>query len=148
MLRSGIGTLLTYFLYIIHTFQGIKKQNGQQIFPLSNLDHSWGSGADHPFENSFPVFYFNSEPLDRPGFFFLPLSLKQHLIYQMLPPEVMKMEVLPISIKYMQIILPFPCKDPIRVSIHGVQNVLQLSGDPIGIALPVYIEFPVFAGDL
>lgn len=38
MLRSGIGTVLIHFLYIIHTFHTIKTQKGQQIFPLSNLD--------------------------------------------------------------------------------------------------------------
>ena len=48
----------------------------------------------------------------------------------------------------MYIILLLPCEDEIRVTVNGVQKALQLSGDPIRIAMPVRIEFSVFAGCL
>ena len=58
------------------------------------------------------------------------------------------MKVLPASVEETHIILPSPCEDHIRVSVNGVHKALQLSCDPIRIAMPVRIEFSVFAGCL
>ena len=58
------------------------------------------------------------------------------------------MKVLPISVEETYIILPSPCEDHIRVPVNGVQNALQLSCDPIRIAMPVRIEFSLFGRDL
>lgn len=150
MLRSENGMVLTRFLYIIHTFHDIKTQKGQQIFSAVQSGRLQGSGLDtaHPFENLFPVFYLNGEPLNWFGLFFPSLTLKQFFVHQMFPPEVMKMKALPTFMEETHIIFPSPCKDHIRVTVNGVQKALQLSSDPIRIAMPVRIRFSIFGRDL